>query len=88
MSLREHLDQIRREGSLIEIQRQISKHLALSGLLKALEPAPVLCTEVIESHFPVIGNLFCSKETFADYLGIPVQRCVHNCICIKYNKEK
>jgi UbiD family decarboxylase len=73
MSLREHLDQIRQEGSLIEIQRPISKHLALSGLLKALEPAPMLCTEVIESRFPVVGNLFCSKETFAHYLGIPVQ---------------
>ncbi|MBW6466533.1 MAG: UbiD family decarboxylase [Brevefilum sp.] len=76
MSLRAYLNKIRQQGGLIEIQKPISKHLALAGLLKALEPSPVLCSEVIESPFPVIGNLVCTKETFADYLGIPVQAII------------
>jgi 2,5-furandicarboxylate decarboxylase 1 len=76
MSLRAYLNKIRQQGELIEIQKPVSKHLALAGLLKALEPKPVLCSEVIESPFPVIGNLVCTKETFADYLGIAVQAII------------
>lgn len=76
MSLREHLNKIRQQGSLIEIQKPIAKRLALAGLLKALEPSLVLCREVADSSFPVMGNLMCTKETFADYLGIPVQSII------------
>ena len=76
MSLRDHLNTIRQQGELIEVKKPVTKHLALAGLLKALEPSPVLCKEVTDSPFPVMGNLMCTKENFADYLGIPVQAII------------
>jgi 2,5-furandicarboxylate decarboxylase 1 len=76
MSLRDYLKKRRQEETLIEIKRPISKQLALAGLLSALEPQPVLCREVVESSFAVMGNLMCTKETFADYLGVPVQAII------------
>ena len=76
MSLRDHLNKIRQQGAFIEIQKPISKRLALAGLLKALEPNPVLCRQVADSSFQVMGNLMCTKENFADYLGIPVQSII------------
>ena len=76
MSLREYLDKIDRSGTLIHIQVPISKRLALPGLLKAMEPQPLLCHQVDESPFRVMGNLVCTKESFADTLGIPVQAII------------
>ncbi|MFA7408319.1 MAG: UbiD family decarboxylase [Anaerolineaceae bacterium] len=76
MTLRDYLHSLNRENPLIEVNKPISKHLALSGLLKALEPSPVLCNQVIESAYPVLGNLLCTKEAFASYLGISVQKMI------------
>jgi 2,5-furandicarboxylate decarboxylase 1 len=76
MSLRAYLQKIREQNQLVTIRKPISKHLEVAGLLKALEPAPVLCTRVDESAFPVLGNLVCTKEAFASYLGIPVQAMI------------
>ncbi|MFU8827433.1 MAG: UbiD family decarboxylase domain-containing protein, partial [Brevefilum sp.] len=76
MSLRAYLHTLQQTGQLVTAQKPISKQLAVAGLLKALEPAPVLCSQVIEADFPVLGNLLCSKDAFAAYLGIPVQAII------------
>ena len=76
MSQRDYLNQIRQQGSLTTVHKPISKHLEIAGLLKALEPQPLLCSQVSESRFPVMGNLLCSKQAFADYLNIPVQKII------------
>lgn len=76
MSLRAYLQKLREQSQLTPVNKPISKRLELAGLLKALEPAPVLCTEVTESAFPVMGNLVCTKDAFASYLGIPVQAII------------
>ncbi len=38
--------------------------------LESTEPEPVMFQNIVESDFPVMGNLFCTKASFADYLGI------------------
>jgi 2,5-furandicarboxylate decarboxylase 1 len=70
MSLRSYLQRLRERGLLIEVETPISKHYEIAGVLKQLEPQPVLFKQVCESEFPVIGNLFCSKAVFADYFGV------------------
>lgn len=50
----------------------ISKTYEIAGVLKKLEPTPALFENVKESDFRVIGNLFCTKASFAVYLGITV----------------
>ena len=70
MSLRSYLNTITQQGTLRNIGKPVSRHLQASGILKALEPDPVLFQSMIESNFPVVGNLFCTKQTFADTMGI------------------
>ncbi len=72
MSLREYLCRLDERKTLLRIKEPISKRLEIAGVLKKLEPGPVLFEHVNESAFPVIGNLFGSKAAFAEYFGIPV----------------
>ena len=74
--MRDYLNKLEEQGALIRIQKPISKRLALAGLLKAVEPKPLICEDVLESAFPVMGNLVCTKESFADTLDIPVQAII------------
>ena len=76
MTLRDYLNHLNEQGQLITVSKPISKHLTLAGLLKTLEPEPVVCTQIAESAFPVVGNLLCTKERLANYLQIPVQALI------------
>ena len=76
MSLREYLEKTRQQGSSIQIDKPVSKILQAAGILKALEPAQVNFSHIRESAFPVMGNLFCTKASFADYLGITTREII------------
>lgn len=76
MSLRDYIRRLDERGALIHVTAPISRTHEIAGVLKKLEPAPVLFENVRESAFPVIGNLFCSKTAFADYFGIPVNEII------------
>ena len=76
MSLRTYLDLLNRTETLLEIKKPVSKHLEAAGILKALEPQPVSFESIKDSDFRVMGNLFCTKESFADYLNIPVEALI------------
>ena len=76
MSLRTYLDLLNRTETLLEIKKPVSKHLEAAGILKALEPQAVSFQSIEESDFRVMGNLFCTKESFADYLNIPVEALI------------
>lgn len=54
------------------VTEPISKTYEIAGVLRKLEPTPALFENVKESDFRVIGNLFCTKASFAVYLGITV----------------
>jgi UbiD family decarboxylase len=72
MSLRDYLRRLDERGDLIKVSAPISKTYEIAGVLKQLEPKPVLFECVKEPPFRVIGNLFCDKASFADYFGIKV----------------
>lgn len=76
MSLRDYINKLDQQGTLVHITEPISKTYEIAGVLKKLEPAPVLFEHVLESPFPVIGNLFCDKASFASYLGISVDQTI------------
>jgi UbiD family decarboxylase len=76
MPLREYIQQLEGSKKLIRVNKPISKRLEIAGVLKQMEPEPVLFELVRESDFPVIGNLFCSKAAFADYFGIQVAEII------------
>lgn len=76
MSLRSHLQSLDEQQKLIHITKPISKTYEIAGVLKKLEPAPVIFEHVKESPFPVVGNLFCDKASFAAYFGIPINQII------------
>ncbi len=80
MSLRSTLQKLEETGNLLSISTPVSKTYEMAGILKELEPKPVLFTQVKESPFQVMGNLFCSKADFADYLNLQVKDIIPNLI--------
>lgn len=76
MALRDYIQCLQTKGQLLHVRTPISKTYEIAGLLKQLEPRPVMCDTVKESSFRVAGNLFCTKASFADYFGIPVSRII------------
>jgi UbiD family decarboxylase len=76
MSFRSYLQQLEDERSLIRVTAPISKTYEIAGVLKRLEPRPVLFENVQEADFRVAGNLLCSKADFARYFGVPVSEII------------
>ena len=73
MSFRIYLELLESRGDVQHIAKPISKIYEVAGVLKALEPQPVIFENVSDSAFPVIGNVMCTKAQLADYLGISVR---------------
>ncbi|MFX1315391.1 MAG: UbiD family decarboxylase [Promethearchaeota archaeon] len=70
MGLREYLKKIDEEGMLRKVDVEVSKKLEISGILKEMEPTPVIFNKVKESEFRVVGNMFCTKDVIASYFGV------------------
>jgi UbiD family decarboxylase len=73
MILEDYINKLHKEGKLSSIGNPISKKLEIAGVLKALEPKPVLFENLSDSEFRVAGNLFCTKGQIAEYFGIMTQ---------------
>jgi UbiD family decarboxylase len=80
MTLRPHLQKLTDTGEMLTLSAPISKIYEMAGILKKLEPQPVMFPKVIESPFPVMGNLLCSKAGFANYLNIQVKEIIPSLI--------
>jgi len=76
MTFRNFLQQLDDQGKLIHITESISKTYEIAGVLKKLEPQPVLFENVREAKFRVAGNLLCGKGPFADYFGLQPQNII------------
>ncbi|MFX1578271.1 MAG: UbiD family decarboxylase [Promethearchaeota archaeon] len=76
MILEEYIKKLQQNGKITTISKSISKNLEIAGVLKTLEPEPVLFENVEESEFRVAGNLFCTKMQIADYFGIPTEQII------------
>ena len=69
MGFREYLKKIDEEGLLRKVDVEVSKKLEISGILKEIEPTPVMFNNVKESEFRVVGNMICTKDVIASYFG-------------------
>jgi len=76
MILEEYIKKLQQQGKITTINKGISRNLEIAGVLKTLEPEPVLFEKVKESAFRVAGNLFCNKMQVADYFGITPEQII------------
>jgi 2,5-furandicarboxylate decarboxylase 1 len=70
MTLRAYLHKLADSDGMLTLAAPISTTYEMAGILKQLEPTPVLFTNVKESSFHVLGNLWCSKAAFAGYFNL------------------
>ncbi|MFX1281378.1 MAG: UbiD family decarboxylase [Promethearchaeota archaeon] len=70
MGFREYIERISNEGILRNVNLEVSRKLEISGILKEIEPTPVIFNNVKESEFRVVGNVFCTKNVIASYFGV------------------
>lgn len=77
MSLQPYLELLEKQNRLITINLPLSSDFQISSILKKLEPRPVLFTKVIDSPFSVAGNLYCSKQTCAEYFQVAKVKLLH-----------
>jgi UbiD family decarboxylase len=80
MTLRSHLQKLADSGGLLALSVPVSKTYEMAGILKELEPRPAMFSNVKESPFRIMGNLFCSKTAFANYFNIPVKEIIPSLI--------
>jgi 2,5-furandicarboxylate decarboxylase 1 len=76
MILEKYIENLQHNGNIITIVKNISKNLEIAGVLKSLEPQPVLFENIKESEFRVTGNLFCNKTQIADYFEITNEQII------------
>jgi len=76
MILENYIQKLQNQGKITTIRKEISKNLEIAGVLKSLEPRPVLFENVKESDFRVTGNLFCNKMQVAEYFGIQPEQLI------------
>ena len=70
MGFRDYLEGLDKKGLLKKVDVEVSKKLEISGILKEMEPTPVMFNAVKESEFRVAGNMFCTKDVIASYFGV------------------
>jgi len=70
MGLRDYLEGLDEKGLLKKIDVEVSKKLEISGILKEMEPTPLMFNNVKESDFRVVGNVFCTKDVIASYFNV------------------
>ena len=76
MILEDYVKVLAQRNNLTMIKKEISKDYEIAGVLKELEPTPVLFEHVKESEFRVAGNLFCTKNQIAEYFGIEMEQII------------
>ena len=70
MGFRDYLEGLDEKGFLKKVDVEVSKKLEISGILKEMEPTPVMFNNVKESEFRVVGNVFCTKNVIASYFNV------------------
>jgi UbiD family decarboxylase len=76
MTFRQYLIDLETQQTLLRITAPVSKTYEVAGLLKKVEPTPVLFDNLRESIYRLAGNLFCSKAAFASYFGVSVSALI------------
>jgi len=70
MGFRDYLDGLDENGLLKKVDIEVSRKLEISGILKEMEPTPVMFNNVKESEYRVVGNTFCTKDVIASYFNV------------------
>ncbi|MFX0090676.1 MAG: UbiD family decarboxylase [Candidatus Hodarchaeota archaeon] len=71
MDFRNYIQKLEKEGKLLKIKKEVSIDVEAAAVLKTAEPQPVLFENIKDyPGFRVTGNVFCTKESIADYFGI------------------
>lgn len=74
--LRNFIKRLKLSKELVVIKKPVSKKFVAAGILKELDGRPVLFERITESKFPVVGNLFSSRELIAKSLAVEKEKLI------------
>ena len=74
MGFRGFIEQLKREGKITRIQKEVSTELELAGIIEALGEKPCFFENVKESSMPVVAGLVSSKELVAKALHVEIHQ--------------
>ncbi|MHA1917498.1 MAG: UbiD family decarboxylase [Candidatus Ranarchaeia archaeon] len=77
MDFRQYIENLKKQGLLLEINKEVSTDVEAAAILKTAEPKPVLFKNL--KNLPgsqVAGNIFCTKGSIADFLGIDTSELI------------
>ena len=73
----DYLKKLKESGSLTKIKKEVSVDIEAAAVLKAAEPSPIIFKNVQGyPDFRVAGNIFGTKQSIADYLGISTAQLI------------
>ncbi|MBU4246300.1 MAG: UbiD family decarboxylase [Nanoarchaeota archaeon] len=70
MDLRELLNALKKDGELIEIEKEVDANLEIAGIIKKLDGKAILFKKVKNSAYPVVSGIASQRKYFALGLGI------------------
>ena len=76
VTLEQFIAKLKKEGRMEIVKKKVSSHLEAAKIMHSLEGKPVYFENVDVSKFSVIGNLFCTRELVAEYLGCEKEELV------------
>ncbi|MFX1286253.1 MAG: UbiD family decarboxylase [Promethearchaeota archaeon] len=77
MYFREYINKLEKNGKITRIKKEVNIDIEAAAVLKAAEPTPLLFENVKGySDFQVAGNVFCTKESIADYFEISTAQLI------------
>lgn len=87
-SLRKHLDTLRKQKQLVEVDEPLSPKFEIAGLLHSSQHKPILFNNVKGSEIRVAANICPNKSHLAAALSIPEERLVDRIISAQSNPRQ
>jgi len=76
MGLRQTIEGLQRSDRLTTVFKPVSRRLEAAAILNEMGDRPVLFQKIVESDFRIAGNLFGTKQSIAEYFGVPQARLI------------
>ncbi len=62
---------------MLQVRKPISTQFEIAAFLKEVEPRAVLFENILDYPYRAGGNLFCTKDSIAQYLGVSKEQVLH-----------
>jgi UbiD family decarboxylase len=88
MMFRDFVEKLRKENKMAVAKKPVPKNLELAGLMHELDGCPVHVPKVEDSDFPVVGNVYSTRELVCSHLGVTKEKLMEKLVHATNNPKK